>query len=234
MPNRIVKESIWSSENLAKASLLAQGFFLRLLPLPDDHGCFDARTAILRARLFPLNYSDVTEKQIEKWIQELIAVDCIRVWLDSGIRYGYVPTWSKHQQVRSLHHRKTPVPPEELVTKTHTENKDDSNCKQVIAAESLNPNPNPIQTCVRQGGFDRFWEAYPKKVGKQAAHKAWSKLAPSVELEETILSAIGRQKRHSQWLNENGRYIPHAATWLNGSRWEDELKTQLFNPDIVV
>ena len=67
-------------------------------------------------------------------------------------------------------------------------------------------------------GFDSFWAAYPKKVGKGAARKAWRKLKPSGD----ILRAVERQKRSKQWLRESGRYIPNPATWLNQERWDDE------------
>lgn len=69
--------------------------------------------------------------------------------------------------------------------------------------------------------FECFWAAYPRKTGKGAAHKAWQKLRPSHSLQQAILSAIADQKTSRQWLNENGRYIPHAATWLNQRRWDD-------------
>ena len=31
------------------------------------------------------------------------------------------------------------------------------------------------------------------------------------------------QKRR-QWIKDGGNFIPHAATWLNQQRWEDELE----------
>ena len=30
------------------------------------------------------------------------------------------------------------------------------------------------------------------------------------------------QSHSEQWLKDEGRYIPHPATWINGRRWEDE------------
>lgn len=75
-----------------------------------------------------------------------------------------------------------------------------------------------------QGGeadeFDQFWQAYPKKVGKQAARKAFHRAKAPVE---TLLRAIARQKRSDQWSRDGGRFIPNPATWLNQGRWEDEL-----------
>lgn len=71
--------------------------------------------------------------------------------------------------------------------------------------------------------FALFWKAYPKKVGKGAAEKSWKKIKPSAELFDRIMAAIDAAKASEQWQREDGRYIPNPATWLNQSRWEDEL-----------
>lgn len=70
--------------------------------------------------------------------------------------------------------------------------------------------------------FNDFWKAYPKKVSKATALKAWSKLKPDNSLVMVILSALEKQKQSSQWQKDNGQFIPYPATWLNGKRWEDE------------
>ena len=72
--------------------------------------------------------------------------------------------------------------------------------------------------------FDRFWESYPRKEAKQTAKKAFEKLNPDEALLQTMLEAIERFKGSAQWLEENGRFIPHPATWINQRRWEDEVK----------
>ena len=71
--------------------------------------------------------------------------------------------------------------------------------------------------------FGRFWEAYPRKVNKPAAKKAFYKLPVDEALLAAMLSAIARQKDTPQWKENGGQYIPHPATWLNGRRWEDEV-----------
>lgn len=73
------------------------------------------------------------------------------------------------------------------------------------------------------GGFEEFWNAYPRKVGKQAALKTWSKLRPSAELTKAILAAVEYQRTCPQWQKDGGQYIPNPATWLNQGRWEDDL-----------
>lgn len=71
--------------------------------------------------------------------------------------------------------------------------------------------------------FAAFWDRYPRKVGKQAAYKAWGRLNPDSDLKISIFAALEKQKATEQWRRDDGKYIPHASTWLNGRRWEDEI-----------
>ena len=75
----------------------------------------------------------------------------------------------------------------------------------------------------KAANFDRFWEAYPRKVGKVKAQTAFQKVTVPVEI---LLSAIAEQKKSPQWQKDGGQFIPHPATWLNGKRWEDQITTE--------
>ena len=70
--------------------------------------------------------------------------------------------------------------------------------------------------------FDRFWGAYPRKVSKADARKAFAKLNPDTELVEDMLRALDWQKRLPEWTKDGGQFVPYPATWLNARRWEDE------------
>jgi len=72
-------------------------------------------------------------------------------------------------------------------------------------------------------GWEQFWSAYPKKVGKEPAKRKWRTLAPNDKLIAVILEALERHKRSEQWIKNGGQFIPMASTWLNQRRWEDEL-----------
>jgi hypothetical protein len=112
---------------------------------------------------------------------------------------------------------------------------------------SLNPVPDPIPIPdpkdqnprvhkppaeVLSLGFPEFWTAYPRKVGKAAALKAWTKIAPGLYLQERIVRAVERQRSWPQWVKDSGQFIPHPATWLNGRRWEDEQPEVTAAPNI--
>lgn len=98
------------------------------------------------------------------------------------------------------------------------------------SSPSLSPSPRDVSRA-DEDRFSRFWAAYPRKVGKQAAKKSWSRLHPSEELTQAILQAVEAQKQSRQWRENNGQFIPNPATWLNQGRWEDELpKGESSNP----
>jgi hypothetical protein len=75
-------------------------------------------------------------------------------------------------------------------------------------------------TTAESDGFNSFWNNYPRKIGKSAAEKAWQKYKPPLSV---VLEAIEKQKNSDQWSKDNGQFIPHPTTWLNGKRWEDEV-----------
>lgn len=72
--------------------------------------------------------------------------------------------------------------------------------------------------------FDEFWTLYPKKQGKGAALKAWKKIKPTNKLHAKIMASVqDNVNRNQQWQRDGGRYIPNPATWLNQTRWLDEI-----------
>jgi hypothetical protein len=65
--------------------------------------------------------------------------------------------------------------------------------------------------------FDEFWSAYPRKEAKEKAKDAFKKVKEPLPV---LLAAIDRAKLGLQWRDG---VIPHAASWLNGKRWQDEI-----------
>jgi len=90
--------------------------------------------------------------------------------------------------------------------------------------------PPPGKHERNSNGFESFWEAYPRKVGKGQARKAWLKLRPDRELQGVILAAVraqsvaGAQLERGKSSSDGRSVVPHPSTWLNGQRWEDEVE----------
>jgi hypothetical protein len=68
--------------------------------------------------------------------------------------------------------------------------------------------------------FAEFWSAYPRKVGKAAAKKAWRQ-ATKRESSSAIVAAC-RAMASDPNLPTDRSLIPHPTTWLNRDGWEDE------------
>jgi hypothetical protein len=71
-------------------------------------------------------------------------------------------------------------------------------------------------------GFEKFYAAYPKKVAKADAEKAWRQKVKPEEV-EAIIARVELNKL-GEWLGKEKRFIPHPASWLRGQRWNDEIQ----------
>lgn len=67
--------------------------------------------------------------------------------------------------------------------------------------------------------FEGFWKFYPRGENRRGAVRAWDRLKPDDALIDTIARALEKLKASPDW--QAGIGIPHAATFLNGRRWED-------------
>ena len=123
MPNRIIKESICTSDNIDQLTSFEETVFIRLLVNCDDFGRFDARPKILSSRLFPLK--SITPEEITNALDSLISADLITIYEVNGKPYLHVNTWESHQQTRA--------------TKSKYPSPSDSNCNQVKSDDSECP-----------------------------------------------------------------------------------------------
>ena len=139
MPNRILKESICASENIDQLSVYAEVTFYRLMVNCDDYGRMDARTKILKSRLFPLK--DYSDEQIISFLTELSEANLIEIYHVNGKPYLQMKTWERHQQIRN-HKSKYPSPDD---VGSQQLKSSDINCNQLISDDSKCPR-NPIQS----------------------------------------------------------------------------------------
>lgn len=141
MPNRIIKESIHTSEDVNRMTDFQFRLWVSLITYVDDFGRGDARPAIIKGSCFPLR-DRITNKDIEAALRALAGIGCVSLYEVDGKPYLYFPTWESHQTVRNQK-SKYPAPAEGQQLQAI-----ESNCKQlkanvpVIQSESES-NPNP-------------------------------------------------------------------------------------------
>lgn len=110
MPNRVIKESIKTSEEIDKLSWFEEIVFYRLMVTVDDYGCYDGRAIVLKNELFPTK-DCITRKNVEDAIEKLESVKLLVRYTVKDRPYIYLPTFGNHQRLRNRH-RKYPEPPE--------------------------------------------------------------------------------------------------------------------------
>ena len=239
MPNRIIKESTFTSDRIASLTDFEFRLWIGLITQADDAGRGDARPAIIKGRVFALR-DRVTVKDISSALCALAAAGCVSLYTVGGKPYYEFPSWTKHQRIRDCKSR-YPGPDEandEIAQFTQPAQQSAAICGELPQnAALIQSNPIRIQSesesesehaqasaqVNAQDAFAQFWNAYPNHKDKKRAESAFAKAIRKVDL-ETMLAAIDAQKRTDGWIKENGRFIPMPSTWLNGERWNDDAK----------
>ncbi len=76
--------------------------------------------------------------------------------------------------------------------------------------------------------FDEWWSRYPRKVGKQAARRAYVRARQRIRKEADCTPAEARRvlleavTRFASSGLAKTEFCPHPTTWLNQGRWEDD------------
>lgn len=139
MPNRILKETICTSETINHLSEAEEVFFYRLLVNCDDFGRMDARPQVLRARLYPLRTETIKEHEITARLLHLQEIGLIQLYEVEGHPYLQVITWEKHQQRRAKH-SKYPSPDEGTCNHVISDDEHMKSDDSVCPRESRNEN----------------------------------------------------------------------------------------------
>lgn len=138
MANRIIQESICSSESIDRLSQGAEIAFYRLIVCVDDYGRIDGRLPMLKAKMYPLR-TGMDLDEIDQYMEELELAGLIWSYMVDGRIYYQMRTWDKYQRVRNKR-SKCPAP---LTATCDNSPHPAASCGQMSADCGLNPYPNP-------------------------------------------------------------------------------------------
>lgn len=88
---------------------------------------------------------------------------------------------------------------------------------------SSDPPIDPSGEASPPQGFDAFWAAWPRKVGKPKALAAWGRALRRSSAEVIVTAAIAYRDNPYR---PDPEFIPHPTTWLNRDGWDDDLPTR--------
>jgi hypothetical protein len=118
--------------------------------------------------------------------------------------------------------RKSPKPPIKWRKRKEASGGTKTSANPAQRAKSSSHDEKTAQRAADDGGeaFDRFWAAYPKRVAKEAARKAFAKAAENGTDVEALIA--GAQRYAAERQGQDQKFTKHPATWLNAGCWEDE------------
>lgn len=197
MPNRIIKESLCSSEKIASLSDFEFRLWVGLITQVDDAGRGDARPAIIKGRVFPFR-ERLSIKDIDAALQDLAAKGCVSLYTVDGKPYFLFPGWVKHQRVRDCK-PKYPEPPGNLNLPQSAARCGELPQSAALIQSESNPNPesNPKEYCAEPQAADAppvislplndgtFFDVSENDRAK------WSQLYPNVDVLQQLRNMAG-------------------------------------------
>lgn len=184
MPNRIIKESICTSDEIDQLSAEQEVFFYRLMVVVDDFGLIDARLPILKSKCYPLKSIDINS--IQDNLAHLVAVGLVKLYRAEGKPYLSITNWAKHQQIRAQR-AKCPMPEDGAAITCNQLISDAPVIQSNPIQSESNPNPIPAPKAARFDPMDlpmplglkaakwEEWVVYRSKVGKKPKQETWMK-----------------------------------------------------------
>lgn len=107
MPNRIVRESILTSESVCSLDWGEEVFYRRLMHIVDDYGRHEANPQLLRSRCYPLQVDKVRVADITRWMAACQKAGVIVLYEAGGKAYVQIEKFGQQQRSPSKH----PPPP---------------------------------------------------------------------------------------------------------------------------
>ena len=218
---RSIKPEFWSDEKIGTLSFMERLAFIGLWNYADDEGRARFTIKGLNGFLFP--HDTVSDKDLSAALAKFHDLHLLTLYDVDGMPHYQITNWSKHQRINRPA-ASLIVPP--IISQgplEHSVNNHGVLTEQSLRARKEQGAGSREQgTGNREARFARFWSAWPKKVDKQAALKAFHRLDPSDELLDEILHDVDSRRSCVEWTKEGGKYIPNPATYLNGERWTDE------------
>ena len=209
-----IMSQVWDADGIDSSECLV---LIALADHADDQGhCYPSIGRLARR-------TKLSDRGVQKVISRLIEKGFIRVIPCAGQgganRYIVTATPTVPAVAVGVNH----VHPEPRSPRT-TFTTPPNHVRQTPEPRSPKPSRTIIEPSdvvgARETTFDEFWSSWPLgKVGKDAAKRAWAKLAPDRRRMATDCAADWCRT----WAAANPRLNPiHPASYLNGKRWEDE------------
>jgi hypothetical protein len=242
---RSTKPEFWGDQELCQLPRDTRMLYHALWNFADEEGRAQGEPRLIKGNCFPLD-DDITLEIIVVMLAQLAKVGRVVRYTVHGALYLYLPKLAQHQRLEPERvPSRLPPPPEggEPPAKRPrvrpnqsppdlNEQSPDLNEKSPVRAPAhVNLLPatgrSSRETARAENGhappeqpdpFDEFWSAYPRRVAKPDAKRAFARVkVPVAEVMAGLAAWANYWARDGTQL----KYVPYPATFLNQCEWQD-------------
>lgn len=242
---RATKPEFWTSKTIAALPWDVRLVLKGLESYVDDNGVGKDDLALIASDVFPRDLvasPPETLARLSEAISALSDAGLIARYEVDGEDLIYIDKWNKLQRIDKPAKGRFRRPDGTLEYAEDVDRDTYRSPRDTLASPPEIPAPvtgeqgnrgtgeqNSSPPAVADSGptrFDEFWDTYAYKLKRVDAEKAWSKAVRKTDPDRIIAAAAA----YVASLAARGDKAPdqaHAASWLNGERWDDELPTNV-------
>lgn len=232
---RSIKPEFWRSKTIAGLAWDVRFVLKGLESYVDDNGVGKDDIALIAADVFPRDLSAnprETLARLSEAISTLAEAGLVIRYEADGDELIYIDRWEDIQRIDkpskgrfrrpdgTLNYSETAAretlasPPETLAPVTGEQGNRGTEKRPPSTAAQSTEQDDP--------DFAKFWDVYPRKVGKGEARKAWAKLLKAGIDPADIIAGAERYRDDPLRKRQEIKYTKHPGPWLNAERWTDE------------
>lgn len=228
---RSIHPGLASDEAFMSMTMAAKAAWSVLWTECDDHGVFEWKPIVLKARIFPADNVDFAAI-----LAEYQSLGCVERRDIGGKSFGYIKNFCKYQRPKHPSYR-YPFPEEmhvfadyfskatgqegedsPIATEKPPQMKEEGGSEEKKVYRRVAKATTPVDET-----FEEFWKAYPSRKGdnpKAPARKLFSAFVKQgVDAQAIIAGVKAACARNREKIGTE--FIPQAVKWLRDRRWED-------------
>jgi hypothetical protein len=224
---RATKPEFWRSETIASLEWEHRFVLKGIESYVDDNGVGKDSPVLFAADVFPHDLAangSETLARLSRAFLKLAEANLIVRYEVNGEALLYVNRWKRLQRIDKPGKGRYPRPDGTFDYEDDCVIESVASPRETVApvtGEQGNRGTGEKKTSSPRGdgAFAEFYMAYPRKVGKDAARKAFESAVRRADV-TAVLEGVRRFASDPN-LPEK-KFIPHPATWLNRGGWGDE------------
>jgi hypothetical protein len=229
---RSIKPEFWRSEDITDLNLEDRLLFIGLWSYVDDNGVGRDHVPAIIGDVFARDMFEnprETVARVSEGLRRLAEAGRILRYTVENRTYLAIHNWDKHQKIDHPAKARYPGPDQAERSSSRESREDVARLREDLAPGTEEQGNRGTEEQGKElllsaprwsDTFDAFYVAYPRKVGKEAARKAF---AAAIRRGVSGTDIVEGAERYAADPNlPDKQFIPYPATWLNAGSWADE------------